>query len=79
MAVTEHMVKLITHTARMQMMDEQRPKHNGAKNYRKVIRRYQVEWDDLSAEQRKEAKERALDLDDMTPELITAAVAALEA
>lgn len=79
MQLTNDKYKALTHTARILIMAEQKPNHEGKAEHAKSIRRYRVRWDDMTPEEKEEAKRFATeDCEDLTPEQISAAVAALE-
>ena len=78
MALTHPQLKSLAHTARMLQFAQDRPNHDGKEDHRKSIRRHSVIWQDMTDEQKAEAKAAVAEFDGMTPELIDAATAALE-
>lgn len=78
MAVNNTKLHILTHTARMLMMAQQKPGHNGTRHHQKQIILHNAQWDAIPPEERDEIVEAAEDIPDMTPEIIAAARAALE-
>lgn len=78
MAATPRDVHMLTHTARMILAVEGKPKHKGRREYDAQIVAYQARWSAMSKADRAEAANAALQIHDMTKPVVNAAVAALE-
>jgi hypothetical protein len=78
MAVDNAKLRIVTRAARMQLMAEQLPDHNGVKDHEKQLKILRGRWAELEDEDKVLAAKEAEQFPDMTPELIEAAVAALE-
>lgn len=78
MAATSRDVHLLTHTARMLLAVEAKPKHAGAKSFAAAIAGYKPRWAALSKADRADAAKQARAVADMTDPVVAAAIAALE-
>lgn len=78
MPATSRDVHLLTHTARMLLAVEAKPKHSGARSYTATIAGYKPRWAMLSKPDRADAAKQARAIGDMTDAVVAAAVAALE-
>lgn len=71
-------VLAITHTARMLQRLGDTPDHVRASEYRRQIKVYAGQWAALTDLEQADAKDAAFAVPDMTPDTVTAAIAALE-